>query len=121
MEFSKDEELLKRRADAEDKQDISLRHEDDPPIPEPYKSAHDQSFRGPRKAAGQPVGGLLLLPNYGNYILDSRKGRKIVHKSVKAKPPSALDAITDVVLAYRPKPKSKAGQKRKRKEKKLAK
>ena len=57
----------------------------------------------------------------GNYILDSRKGRKIVHKSVKAKPPSALDAITDVVLAYRPKPKSKAGQKRKRKEKKLAK
>ena len=51
MEFSKDEELLKRRADAEDKQDISLRHEDDPPIPEPYKSAHDQSFRSPRKAA----------------------------------------------------------------------
>jgi hypothetical protein len=37
------------------------------------------------------------------------------------KVPKVLDAITDVVLAYRPKPKSKAGKKRKRKEKKLAK
>ncbi len=29
--------------------------------------------------------------------------------------PTELDKITDVVLAYRPKPKSKAAQKRKRK------
>jgi hypothetical protein len=29
--------------------------------------------------------------------------------------PKALDTITDVVLAYKPKPKSKAGKKRKRK------
>ena len=30
------------------------------------------------------------------------------------KPPSALDAIADVVLAYRPKPKSKGAKKRKK-------
>ena len=35
--------------------------------------------------------------------------------------PKVLDTVTDVVLAYRPKPKSKAGKKRKRKEAKLAK
>jgi len=33
--------------------------------------------------------------------------------------PEVLDKITDVVLAYKPKPKSKAGKKRMRKEKKL--
>jgi hypothetical protein len=33
--------------------------------------------------------------------------------------PQVLDTITDVVLAYRPKPKSKAGKKRKRKEKRI--
>jgi hypothetical protein len=33
-----------------------------------------------------------------------------------ADPPAALEAIADVVLAYRPKPKSKAAKKRKRKE-----
>ena len=32
----------------------------------------------------------------------------------RPKPPKALDAITDVVLAYRPKPKSKPAKKRKR-------
>lgn len=32
----------------------------------------------------------------------------------KPKPPKALDAITDLVLAYRPKPKSKPAKKRKR-------
>jgi len=32
--------------------------------------------------------------------------------------PKVMDTITDVVLAYRPKPKSKAGKKRLRKEKK---
>jgi hypothetical protein len=36
------------------------------------------------------------------------------------KPPAALDAIADVVLAYRPKPKSKPGKKRKKMAKKLA-
>ena len=33
------------------------------------------------------------------------------------KPPKALEQIADVVLAYRPKPKSKAAKKRKRREK----
>lgn len=32
----------------------------------------------------------------------------------RPKPPKALDAITDLVLAYRPKPKSKPAKKRKR-------
>lgn len=36
------------------------------------------------------------------------------------KAPKALEAIADVVLAYRPKPKSKAAKKRKRKEAKSA-
>jgi hypothetical protein len=39
----------------------------------------------------------------------------------KPKPPRELDAIADVVLAYRPKPKSKPGKKRKRRAAKLAK
>jgi hypothetical protein len=34
--------------------------------------------------------------------------------------PKVLDEITDVVLKYRPKPKSIVGKKRKRKEKKIA-
>jgi hypothetical protein len=42
-----------------------------------------------------------------------------VPRKRKPKTPAALDAITDVVLAYRPNPKSKAAKKRKRKEKKL--
>lgn len=33
------------------------------------------------------------------------------------KPPEELDRITDVVLAYRPKPKSKAAKRRARKKK----
>ena len=33
--------------------------------------------------------------------------------------PKVLDTITDVVLKYRPKPKSKAGKKRQRKENKI--
>jgi hypothetical protein len=37
-----------------------------------------------------------------------------------SKPPKELDAIADVVLAYRPKPKSKPAKKRKRLAKKLA-
>jgi hypothetical protein len=36
-------------------------------------------------------------------------------------PPKELDAIADVVLTYRPKPKSKAANKRKKTAKKLAK
>ncbi len=36
-------------------------------------------------------------------------------------PPKALDAIADVVLAYRPKPKSKTAKKRKRRATKIAK
>ena len=36
-------------------------------------------------------------------------------------PPKALDAITDVVLAYRPKPKTKPARRRKRQAAKLAK
>jgi hypothetical protein len=39
----------------------------------------------------------------------------------KPKPPKELDAIADVVLAYRPKPKSKPAKKRNRMAKKLAK
>jgi hypothetical protein len=39
----------------------------------------------------------------------------------KPKIPKQLDAITDAVLAYRPKPKSKAAKKRARKAKKKAK
>jgi hypothetical protein len=35
--------------------------------------------------------------------------------------PKALDAIADVVLAYRPKPKSKPAKKRKKLAKKIAK
>jgi len=34
----------------------------------------------------------------------------------KPKPPKSLDAITDLVLAYRPKPKSKPAKKRKRRQ-----
>ena len=37
------------------------------------------------------------------------------------KTPKALEAIADVVLAYRPKPKSKAAKKRRKKEKKCQK
>jgi len=37
------------------------------------------------------------------------------------KTPKELDAIADVVLAYRPKPKSKPGKKRKRRAAKLSK
>ena len=37
------------------------------------------------------------------------------------KPPAALDAIVDVVLAYRPKPVSKPARKRKRRIEKIAK
>jgi hypothetical protein len=37
------------------------------------------------------------------------------------KPPKELDAIADMVLAYRPKPKSKPGKKRKRQAAKLSK
>jgi hypothetical protein len=39
----------------------------------------------------------------------------------KQKPPKELDAIADVVLAYRPKPKTKPGKKRKQRAAKLAK
>jgi hypothetical protein len=35
------------------------------------------------------------------------------------KPPKELDAIADVVLAYRPKPKSKPGKKRRKMQKRL--
>jgi hypothetical protein len=37
------------------------------------------------------------------------------------KPPQELDAIADVILAYRPKPKSKTAKKRKRRATKIAK
>jgi hypothetical protein len=37
----------------------------------------------------------------------------------KEKPPKELDAIADVVLAYRPKPKSKPGKKRRKMQKRL--
>jgi hypothetical protein len=39
----------------------------------------------------------------------------------KPNPPKELNVIADVVLAYRPKPKSKPGKKRKRRAAKLAK
>lgn len=39
----------------------------------------------------------------------------------KPTPPKELDAIADIVLAYRPKPKSKPAKKRKKMAKKLAK
>jgi hypothetical protein len=35
-------------------------------------------------------------------------------KPTPQKPPKALDAIADVVLAYRPKPKTKPARRRKR-------
>lgn len=37
------------------------------------------------------------------------------------KPPKALDLIADVVLAYRPKPKSEPAKERRKKRRKLAK
>jgi hypothetical protein len=37
------------------------------------------------------------------------------------KTPKALDAIADIVLAYKPKPKSKPGKKRKKRAAKIAK
>jgi hypothetical protein len=37
------------------------------------------------------------------------------------KPPKALDAIADVVLRYRPKPKSEPAKQRRKKRRKLAK
>jgi hypothetical protein len=37
------------------------------------------------------------------------------------KPPKVLDTLADVVLRYRPKPKSEAGKARKRKARKAAK
>jgi hypothetical protein len=40
---------------------------------------------------------------------------------MKAKTPKALDAIVDVVLAYRPKAKSKPARRRKRRASKIAK
>ena len=39
----------------------------------------------------------------------------------KAKPPKALDSIVDVVLAYRPKPKSEPAKQRRKKRRKLEK
>ncbi len=41
-------------------------------------------------------------------------------KPTPEKPPRALDAIADVVLAYKPKPKSKPGKKRKRRAAEIA-
>jgi hypothetical protein len=38
---------------------------------------------------------------------------------IKPKPPKELDAIADVVLAYRPKPKSKPGKKRRRMQRRI--
>jgi hypothetical protein len=38
----------------------------------------------------------------------------------KRKPPKALDSIADVVLAYKPKPRSKPAKKRKRLATKIA-
>jgi hypothetical protein len=39
----------------------------------------------------------------------------------KIEPPEILNTITDVVLAYRPKPKSKAAKKRQRRKNKIEK
>jgi hypothetical protein len=38
---------------------------------------------------------------------------------MKGKPPKELDAIADVVLAYRPKPKTKPAKKRRKMQKRL--
>jgi hypothetical protein len=40
---------------------------------------------------------------------------------VKATPPKALDAVVDIVLAYKPKAKSKPARRRKRRATKIAK
>lgn len=40
---------------------------------------------------------------------------------MKSKPPKVLDAVVDVVLAYRPKAKSKPARRRKRRAAKIAK
>jgi hypothetical protein len=45
----------------------------------------------------------------------------VLSQMPESKPPAALDAIADVVLAYRPKPKSKPAKKRKRRANKIAK
>jgi hypothetical protein len=42
-------------------------------------------------------------------------------KKPKPEPPKALDAIADVVLAYKPKPKTRPARMRKRKARKLLK
>lgn len=42
-------------------------------------------------------------------------------KPAPQKPPKALDAIADVILAYRPKPKTKPARKRQRIRRKIAK
>ena len=45
---------------------------------------------------------------------------KAVSKQSEPKAPKELDAIADVVLAYKPKPKSKPAKKRKKMAKKLS-
>ncbi len=57
----------------------------------------------------------------GRWALGERRPcwRRMVSKIIKT--PKELDRIADVVLAYRPKPKSKAAKKRVRKAKKEAK
>lgn len=42
-------------------------------------------------------------------------------KPTPEKPPKALDAIADLVLAYKPKPKTKPAKKRKKRAAKIAK
>jgi hypothetical protein len=43
----------------------------------------------------------------------------MVYPMTKEKPPKELDAIADVVLAYRPKPKTKPAKKRRKMQKRL--
>ena len=60
-----------------------------------------------------------LCPAIGVLYLAWVRGRH--QKRLGLEPPKALDAIADVVLAYRPKPKSKPAKKRKRRASKIAK
>jgi hypothetical protein len=46
-------------------------------------------------------------------------GRNMICGNGTPKPPKELDAIADIVLAYRPKAKSKPGKKRRRMQKRL--
>lgn len=57
----------------------------------------------------------------GTNLFDATQAEAMVRYMLDGLPvPKALDAIADVVLAYKPKPKSKPAKRRKRRAKKIA-